>query len=128
MQGPGLSAGWAFYRTFPGGVKPGIYQVAGQRPALPRLRAAKPFRHAPHLTCDPAPERWMRLPLPLMLALLLRFDAAAASPAQVRTDDVGRFWATYDAVLAEPDAAQHAALALRHARFQALYRAVSPLF
>lgn len=28
----------------------------------------------------------------------------------------------------EPDAAQHAALALRHARFQALYRAVSPLF
>jgi len=28
----------------------------------------------------------------------------------------------------EPDAAQHAALAWRHARFQALYRAVSPLF
>ncbi|MEV5118902.1 DUF2268 domain-containing putative Zn-dependent protease [Stenotrophomonas indicatrix] len=52
----------------------------------------------------------MRLPLPLMLALLLPFAASAASPAQVRTDDIGRFWATYDAVLAEPDAAQRMAL------------------
>ncbi|CAH0282984.1 DUF2268 domain-containing putative Zn-dependent protease [Stenotrophomonas lactitubi] len=53
----------------------------------------------------------MRLPLPLMLALLLPFAASAASPTQVRTDDIDRFWAAYDAVLAEPDAAQRVALA-----------------
>ncbi|MEG0187021.1 MAG: hypothetical protein RR704_26580, partial [Stenotrophomonas sp.] len=55
----------------------------------------------------------MRLSLPLMLALLLPFAASAAAPTQVRTDDIDRFWVTYDAVLAEPDAAQRVALVQR---------------
>ena len=44
----------------------------------------------------------MRLPLCLVAALLLPCTALA-TPSQVVTDDIGRFWATYDAVRAEPD-------------------------
>ncbi|MBH1529986.1 hypothetical protein I5T99_13070 [Stenotrophomonas maltophilia] len=51
----------------------------------------------------------MRLPFNLLAALLLPCSALAAPP-QVVTDDIARFWATYDAVRAEPDAAQQVAL------------------
>ncbi|RIA33539.1 hypothetical protein DFO63_1441 [Stenotrophomonas sp. AG209] len=51
----------------------------------------------------------MRLPFILLVALLLPCSALAA-PSQVVTDDIARFWATYDAVRAEPDAAQQVVL------------------
>ena len=51
----------------------------------------------------------MRLPFCLIAALLLPC-AALAAPSQVVTDDIGRFWATYDAVRAEPDVERQVAL------------------
>lgn len=51
----------------------------------------------------------MRLPFCLIAALLLPCTALAA-PSKVVTDDIGRFWATYDAVRAEPDAERRVAL------------------
>ncbi|HDS1582005.1 TPA: hypothetical protein QEL15_004122 [Stenotrophomonas maltophilia] len=51
----------------------------------------------------------MRLPFSLLAALLLPC-AALAAPPQVAIDDIDRFWSTYDAVRAEPDAARRAAL------------------
>lgn len=51
----------------------------------------------------------MRLPLCLVAALLLPCTALA-TPSQVVTDDIGRFWATYDAVRAEPDVERRVAL------------------
>ena len=39
----------------------------------------------------------MRRCLPLIAALLLP-GAALAAPSPVRSDDIARFWATYDAV------------------------------
>ncbi len=50
----------------------------------------------------------MRLPFSLLAALLP--CAALAAPPQVVTDDIARFWATYDAVRAEPDAERQVAL------------------
>jgi hypothetical protein len=47
--------------------------------------------------------------LSLLAALLLPCTALAA-PSQVVTDDIARFWATYDAVRAEPDAERRVAL------------------
>ncbi|MEN5269359.1 DUF2268 domain-containing putative Zn-dependent protease [Stenotrophomonas sepilia] len=55
----------------------------------------------------------MRLPLCLVAALLLPC-AALAAPPQVVTDDIGRFWATYDAVRAEPDVERQVALVQEH--------------
>ncbi|WP_414486749.1 DUF2268 domain-containing putative Zn-dependent protease [Stenotrophomonas maltophilia] len=51
----------------------------------------------------------MRLPFCLIAALLLPCTALSA-PSQVATDDIGRFWATYDAVRAEPDVERQVAL------------------
>jgi hypothetical protein len=51
----------------------------------------------------------MRLPFNLLAALLLPCSALAA-PSQVVTDDIARFWTTYDAVRAEPDAERRVAL------------------
>lgn len=51
----------------------------------------------------------MRRCLPLIAALLLP-GAAPAAPSPVRSDDIARFWATYDAVRAEPDAERRVAL------------------
>ena len=51
----------------------------------------------------------MRLPFCLIAALLLPCKALAAPP-QVVTDDIGRFWATHDAVRAEPDVERQVAL------------------
>ncbi|KOQ65163.1 DUF2268 domain-containing putative Zn-dependent protease [Stenotrophomonas maltophilia] len=51
----------------------------------------------------------MRRCLPLIAALLLP-GAALAAPSPVRSDDIARFWATYDAVRAEPDAERRVAL------------------
>ncbi|WP_401737780.1 hypothetical protein [Stenotrophomonas pavanii] len=50
----------------------------------------------------------MRLIVSLLAALLP--CAALAAPSQVVTDDIARFWATYDAVRAEPDAERRVAL------------------
>ena len=50
----------------------------------------------------------MRLIVSLLAALLPY--TALASPPQVVTDDIARFWATYDAVRAEPDAERRVAL------------------
>ncbi|WP_049413332.1 DUF2268 domain-containing putative Zn-dependent protease [Stenotrophomonas maltophilia] len=50
----------------------------------------------------------MRLIVSLLAALLP--CTALASPPQVVTDDIARFWATYDAVRAEPDAERRVAL------------------
>lgn len=55
----------------------------------------------------------MRLPFSLLAALLLPC-AALAAPSKVVTDDIGRFWATYDAVRAEPDAERQVALVQQH--------------
>lgn len=54
----------------------------------------------------------MRLPLGLITLLLLPplAHAAARAPAPVRTDDIARFWSTYDAVRAEPEPARRVAL------------------
>ncbi len=51
----------------------------------------------------------MRLPFCLIAALLVPC-AALAAPPQVVTDDIGRFWATYDAVRTEPDVERQVAL------------------
>ncbi|HEL2957694.1 TPA: hypothetical protein UL931_000919 [Stenotrophomonas maltophilia] len=51
----------------------------------------------------------MHLPFCLIAALLLPC-AVLAAPSQVVTDDIGRFWATYDAVRAEPDTEHQVAL------------------
>ncbi len=51
----------------------------------------------------------MRLIVSLLAALLLPC-AALAAPPQVVTDDIARFWATFDAVRAEPDAERQVAL------------------
>ena len=51
----------------------------------------------------------MRLIVSLIAALLLPCSVPAA-PSQVVTDDIGRFWATYDAVRAEPDVERQVAL------------------
>ncbi|WP_369040539.1 DUF2268 domain-containing putative Zn-dependent protease [Stenotrophomonas maltophilia] len=45
----------------------------------------------------------------LIIALLLPCTALAA-PSQVMTEDIARFWTTYDAVRAEPDAERRVAL------------------
>ncbi|MBA0225152.1 hypothetical protein D7U89_06550 [Stenotrophomonas maltophilia] len=50
----------------------------------------------------------MRLIASLLAALLP--CAALAAPSQVVTDDIARFWATYDAVRAEPDGERRVAL------------------
>ena len=51
----------------------------------------------------------MRQSFSLLAALLLPC-AALATPPQVISDDIARFWATYDAVRAEPDAERRVAL------------------
>lgn len=55
----------------------------------------------------------MRRCLPLIAALLLP-GAALAAASPVRSDDIARFWATYDAVRAEPDAERRVALVQQH--------------
>ena len=45
-----------------------------------------------------------------LIAILLLPCTAVASPSQVVTDDIARFWATYDAVRAEPDAERRVVL------------------
>ncbi|HEL2978142.1 TPA: hypothetical protein UMB92_000965 [Stenotrophomonas maltophilia] len=49
-------------------------------------------------------------PLFHLITALLLPCAAVAAPSQVVTDDIARFWATYDAVRAEPDAERRLAL------------------
>ncbi|WP_459041405.1 DUF2268 domain-containing putative Zn-dependent protease [Stenotrophomonas sp. PSU-St19] len=51
----------------------------------------------------------MPLPFSLLAALLLPCTALAA-PSRVVNDDIGRFWAAYDAVRAEPDAERQVVL------------------
>jgi len=51
----------------------------------------------------------MRRCLPLIAALLLP-GAALAAPSPVRSDDIDRFWATYDAVRTEADGDRRVAL------------------
>ncbi|WP_333623006.1 DUF2268 domain-containing putative Zn-dependent protease [Stenotrophomonas indicatrix] len=56
----------------------------------------------------------MRLPFFLFACLLLPCTVTAAAAPSVQMDDIARFWSTYDAVLAEPDAAQRVALVRQH--------------
>lgn len=56
----------------------------------------------------------MRLSFCLYACLLLPCAITTAATPSVQTDDIARFWSTYDAVLAEPDGAQRVALVRQH--------------